>query len=103
MLSEVFHLNEFKENQLRAIMMGHDCLVLMPTGGGKSLCFEIPAIFTNGVTLVVSSLKSLVLDQVKKLQTLNIPAQNLSGDQNNFVIAEIYGDKQIHQKQKYYS
>lgn len=76
-LQEHFGFSKFLDGQeevISEIVAGRDGLVVMPTGGGKSLCFQIPALCFPGVTLVISPLIALMKDQVDALQARGIPA-----------------------------
>lgn len=57
-----------------SLLRGKDALIIMPTGGGKSICFQLPALLKNGVTLVISPLVALMENQVKELLDRNLPA-----------------------------
>ena len=63
-----------QDNIIKSLLSSKDTLAIMPTGAGKSLCFQIPALLLPGVTLVVSPLISLMKDQVDALGSLGIPA-----------------------------
>ena len=91
-LSEVFGYDQFRGPQqaiVEHMVAGHDALVLMPTGGGKSLCYQIPAIARqlagHGVTIVVSPLIALMHDQVGALHEAGVAAaflnSTLSGEE----------------------
>jgi ATP-dependent DNA helicase RecQ len=76
-LRKFFGFEGFREGQrevIEAILAGHDTVVVMPTGGGKSLCFQLPALMREGVTVVVSPLIALMKDQVDALQERGLPA-----------------------------
>jgi ATP-dependent DNA helicase RecQ len=72
-----------------AALRGRDCLALLPTGGGKSVCFALPAVLRPGLTLVVSPLISLMQDQVAALRKRGIPAAYLSSTQSDPVRASV--------------
>ena len=72
-----FGLTEFRPGQMdviQAVLDQHDCLCIMPTGGGKSLCYQLPSIMRKGITLVVSPLIALMKDQVDSLVKMGIDA-----------------------------
>jgi ATP-dependent DNA helicase RecQ len=76
-LKNFFGFESFREGQrevVEAILEGHDTVVVMPTGGGKSLCFQLPALMREGVTVVVSPLIALMKDQVDALHSRGLPA-----------------------------
>ncbi|CAI5504127.1 unnamed protein product, partial [Closterium sp. Naga37s-1] len=67
-----------QEEVIRTVLSGSDCFCIMPTGGGKSLCYEIPALMKPGVVIVVSPLIALMQNQVESLRKKSIPAEYLS-------------------------
>ena len=80
-LKQVFGYDAFRgfqEEVVRTVVRGEDALVLMPTGGGKSLCYQIPALLRDGVAVVVSPLIALMQDQVDALEELGVKAAYLN-------------------------
>ncbi|WP_434779761.1 DNA helicase RecQ [Neisseria sp. Ec49-e6-T10] len=76
-LHDVFGYTEFRGYQsdiIQTLLQGHHALVLMPTGGGKSICYQIPALIRPGMALVVSPLIALMIDQVAALKAVGIQA-----------------------------
>lgn len=89
----VFGISSYRSNQreiINSIMSGKDVLVIMAAGGGKSLCYQLPAVLRDGIALVVSPLLSLIQDQVMGLTALGIPAYMLTSTTNKEVEKLIY-------------
>jgi ATP-dependent DNA helicase RecQ len=84
-LTSIFGLEQFRLQQreiVNDVLAGRDALVVMPTGAGKSLCYQLPAVSLRGLTLIISPLISLMTDQVRQMRSLRIPAMMLSSAQN---------------------
>ena len=84
-LHRVFGYSAFRGEQgavIEHVINGGDALVLMPTGGGKSLCYQIPALVRDGVAVVISPLIALMQDQVDALRTLGVRAGFLNSTQD---------------------
>ena len=84
-LREVFGYDRFRHHQkeiIDTLIAGGDCLVLMPTGGGKSLCYQVPALVMDGTAVVVSPLIALMQDQVAALRQFGIDAGYLNSTQD---------------------
>ena len=85
LLKKYWGFNSFREPQeaiIRSVVNGEDTFVLLPTGAGKSLCYQLPALMTEGVCLVISPLIALMEDQVKSLEEKGIKALLLSSKLN---------------------
>ena len=95
-LSRHFGYTQFRgaqEELIDAVLSGRDVLGVMPTGGGKSLCYQIPALLLPGITLVISPLISLMQDQVLTLKSVGVPAaylnSSLSLEQQSLVLRNL--------------
>lgn len=95
-LNKFFNYSDFRSGQLdiiNSILAGKDTLAVMPTGGGKSICYQIPALLMEGTTIVISPLISLMKDQVDTLIQKKIPAafinSSLSNDEMNSIINQL--------------
>jgi ATP-dependent DNA helicase RecQ len=96
-LKEYFGYCSFKTGQkliIDKILSGHDVLGIMPTGAGKSLCFQIPALMLEGTTIVISPLISLMKDQVDTLNEMGIKAAFINSSQSLQEYREVIGNAQ---------
>lgn len=87
-LREVFGHDKFKpfqEEIIESIMSGNDTLGILPTGGGKSLCYELPCLLSDGISVVISPLIALMQDQIKALNELNLKAFMINSQQSSEV------------------
>ena len=97
-LKEYFGFSSFKGNQeavIRNVLEGHDTFVLMPTGGGKSLCYQLPALLMDGVAIVISPLIALMKNQVDAMRTFSAEsgiAHFLNSSLNKTAVAQVRAD-----------
>jgi ATP-dependent DNA helicase RecQ len=85
LLTGTFRLAHFRPHQrevIADILAGHDVVCVMPTGAGKSLCYQLPAVALGGLTIVVSPLIALMADQVQQLRELSVPTLLLNSSQD---------------------
>lgn len=93
LLRHHFGYTAFRHNQqeiIEHVLGGKDAVALMPTGGGKSICYQIPALALDGVTIVVSPLIALMKDQVDALRVLGIPSAYLNSSLSTFEQRQVF-------------
>lgn len=86
LLKQYFGYTSFRKGQseiISNILNRRDCLAILPTGAGKSICYQIPALIFNNLTIVISPLISLMKDQVDKLNKKNIPSIYINSNMSN--------------------
>ncbi|KAL8453812.1 hypothetical protein Emed_000673 [Eimeria media] len=107
-LRRIWGYRDFREGQeaaVRAVMQGRDALVIMPTGGGKSLTYMLPGVLMEGVVLIVSPLLALIADQLARLKTLKLSAaclnSTLTPKQKQFIVEQLlHPEQQLQQNQQ---
>ena len=104
-LNNIFGFDNYKNNQqeiIKEVIEGKNILTVIPTGGGKSLCYQLPATLFDGLTLVVSPLIALMQSQVAQLQLLGIKAcclNSSNSDDENKKIIEMAKNKPINSEE----
>ncbi|MEC8573782.1 MAG: DEAD/DEAH box helicase, partial [Pseudomonadota bacterium] len=92
-LSDVFGFDAFRPGQediVEAVTRGDNVLAIMPTGGGKSLCYQLPALIRGGVTVVISPLIALMRDQVRALREAGVEAGALTSGNTEEETAQVW-------------
>ena len=99
-LKEQFGYEKFRENQLEiieAIIQGKDVFATMPTGGGKSICYQLPSVILNGIVIVVSPLVALMKDQVDEAIENGLKAafinSSLDAEKSTAIYSELFSGK----------
>ncbi|MDR6267384.1 ATP-dependent DNA helicase RecQ [Roseobacter sp. N2S] len=93
LLAEVFGFSAYRDGQqevVEAVLAGENVLAIMPTGGGKSLCFQLPALCSDGVTVVISPLIALMRDQVRALNAVGVGAGSLTSGNSEEETEEVF-------------
>ena len=93
LLHSIFGFPGFRPGQeeiVDAVMAGRNTLAIMPTGGGKSLCFQLPALCRDGVTVVISPLIALMRDQVRALREAGVEAGALTSGNTEDETEEVF-------------
>ncbi|RYZ72093.1 MAG: ATP-dependent DNA helicase RecQ, partial [Proteobacteria bacterium] len=96
-LESTFRLSQFRVGQreiIETILSGRDVLAVLPTGGGKSLCFQFPAVYTQSLVVVISPLIALMKDQVMNLRAKSIAAGAIHSGQSESEKREIFREIQ---------
>ena len=96
-LQEVFGLHHLRPGQkevIQSVLDGRDTLAVMPTGSGKSLCYQLPALNLPGTAIVVSPLISLMKDQAEKLEEVGVDAAQVNSTLTDEMVTIIFPDSQ---------
>tara|TARA_B110000211_G_scaffold232470_1_gene296305 strand:- start:933 stop:2525 length:1593 start_codon:yes stop_codon:yes gene_type:complete len=96
-LAQTFGFQDFRSPQVKVIksaIKGYDLLVVLPTGSGKSICYQLPALIQTGISIIISPLKSLIKDQLVNLESKGIPAVGFYGNTSPKEKAQIIKDMQ---------